>query len=203
MTLYGNTFHQHREMKSKELMRDVLTRLIFNQAMREKFRFFAKNATDLVSMCRRVKYLSRMRFLTLVIQFEKELSYLTWVFDKKLRGFKGPNSKGMKKKEKYYDGICQKLQGLKSNIDEIKDQQDAMKREGHENDEDRPPLRQKCENLVDEHIHTYSKFMFASYMLDYTIWAYLKNAKYVAGLKKKLGSPAIYSSEEFRKASQV
>ena len=105
MTLYGNIFHQHREMKSKEILHDVLTRLIFNQAMRDKFRFFAKNATDLVRMCRRVKYLSRMRLLTLVMQFERELSYLTWVFDKKLRAFKGPNSKGYK----YYDGIFQKL----------------------------------------------------------------------------------------------
>jgi len=95
-------------MKSKEILRDVLTRLIFNQAMRDKFRFFAKNATDLVSMCRRVKYLSRMRLLTLVAEFEKELSYLTWVFDKKLRAFKSIKVKGYK----YYDGIFQKLQVL-------------------------------------------------------------------------------------------
>lgn len=159
-------------------MQDVLTRLIFNQAMKDKFRFFAKNATDLVSMCRRVKYLSRMRLLTLVMEFEKELSYLTWVFDKKLRGFKGPNSKGYK----YYDGIFQKLQDLK-------DQRDAMKRDG----QDRPPLR----------VVEYSKFTFACYMLDYTIWAYLKSAKHVAELKEKLGSPAIYSSEEFRRATRA
>ena len=62
-----------------------------------------------------------------------------------------------------------------------------MEHEGQE----RPPLR----------VVEYSKFTFCSYMLDYTIWAYLKNAKYVADLKQKLGSPAIYSSEEFRLAS--
>jgi len=40
-------------------------------------------------------------------------------------------------------------------------------------------------------------------MLDYTIWAYLKNAKDVIELKQKLGSPAIYSSEEFRLLNQL
>jgi hypothetical protein len=99
--MYGNAFHPHRENKSKEVVRDVLTRLIFNQAMRDKFRFFAKNGNALVSLIRRVKYLSKMRLLTFVIEFDKELSYLTWVYDKKLKGFKGPNSKGFK----YYESI--------------------------------------------------------------------------------------------------
>lgn len=99
--MFGAVFHPHREQKCKEAVRGVLTRLVFNQAMKEKFRVFAKNGNNLVSLIRRIKYISRMKLLTVVIEFDRELSYLSWVFDKKLKGFKGPNSKGFK----YYDSI--------------------------------------------------------------------------------------------------
>ena len=122
--------------------------------MKEKFRVFAKNARNLYDLILRVKYLSRMKLLTVVMEFDRELSYLSWVFDKKLKGFKGPNSKGFK----YYDAIYRKLQGLS-------DDREAMKSKGVSN----PPLR----------VVEYSKFAHASYMLDYTIWAYLRNGKYL------------------------
>jgi|APSaa5957512535_1039671.scaffolds.fasta_scaffold447834_2 hypothetical protein len=56
-----------------------------------------------------------------------------------------------------------------------------------------PPLR----------VVEYSKFAHATYMLDYTIWAYLKNGASIESLKKKLGAPAIYSNTTFQKATRT
>jgi hypothetical protein len=76
--------------------------------------------------------------------FDDEVIYLKWYFDKKLRGFKSRTSKGFK----LYNNVVLRIQNL----------QDFGR-----DDEETPT---SPASLVGQ----YSRLMYSSHMLDFTIW---------------------------------
>jgi hypothetical protein len=91
--------------------------------------------------------LSKWRIATILKEFDDEIVYLKWYFDKKLKGFKSRTSKGFK----LYNNVALRLQNL----------QDFGRHE--EETTDTSPTF-----LVEQ----YSRLMYASHMLDYTIWSF-------------------------------
>ena len=89
--------------------------------------------------------LSKWRNITILKEFDDEIVYLKWCFDKKLKGFKSRTSKGFK----LYNNIALRLQNLQD-----------FGRHDEEMTDTSPTL------LVEQ----YSRLMYASHMLDFTIW---------------------------------
>ena len=89
--------------------------------------------------------LSKWRNATILKEFDDEIVYLKWCFDKKLKGFKSRTSKGFK----LYNNIVLRLQNLQ---DFGRDEEEAT------------PTSPTF--LVEQ----YSRLMYASHMLDFTIW---------------------------------
>ena len=178
MTLYAQVFHSHRVEKSNHIVRSVLERVLFSLAIRERVQAFLRNREELVRLWRRATYLGRMRLATVTSQFDEEVVYLTWFYDRKLKGYKNQNTKQFK----YYNGIFKKLKALKDGR--------AVRQEG--------PLGQPPHLVVD-----YSRLARARYMLEFTTWQYLRAQRKLKALLAEDSTAKVYTQPSYRNAARL
>ena len=170
MTLYAQVFHSHRIEKSKRMIRSVLERLVVCDKMYVSIAQFLMKGRKLVSLCRRTTYLGRMRLAAVTSKLDEEVVYLTWFYDRKLRGYRNQNTKSFK----MYSNVYKKLKALKDSREKEIEDARAVRQSGALGqpllmDGERVVL--DCSRLIEyECIGYYLRYRRAGYMLEFTIW---------------------------------
>lgn len=145
-TLFAATFGETRCLKAKRVVTGFLLRHHTIKVLSEKFREFVKSGYQLQGAIRRAKSNSAFRFAWLAVKVAKEVRYLQWFYEKKLKAAKAA------KPQKEFNSILNKLHNLEE--------------EGQGQPGQGPEGRQKISLYIDR--------MRAEYLLDYSIWYYVR-----------------------------
>lgn len=169
-SLLGATFTETRIEKAKNVITGFLLRLETIQILQEKFLRFAKACHELQAAIRRAKSNSAYRYASLVVKFDKEVRYLQWLYEKKLKQNTG-------KKAKDLNNILNKLANLTN---------EGFGRPGTS------PEGKK-------HILLYVDRMCAEYLLDYSIWYFVRLTVKMEKLTEEaeLKKTNVYQNKQF------
>lgn len=111
------------------------------------------------------------------MMFSKEVDYLVWVYEKKLKHLKGPHGKT----HKQIENIIDKLQKVKD--------------PGYGKDYFHFPVPISRQGL--EIIKLYQERMSAEYTLDYSIWEFVKMEYQRRKLESEYKGKNIYTEKEY------
>ena len=146
--------------------------------MRERIQSFVRNGEELLRLCRRTTYLGHKRLATITSKFDEEVVYLTWFYDRKLKGYRSQNTKNFK----YYSGIFKKLKALKDGREVRQDE----------------PLGQPPPIVVD-----FSRLARAGYMLEFTIWQYFRTQRKLKALLKESSTINLHAEPRYINATRL
>ena len=144
-SLFGATFTENGIEKAKGMVTGFLGRQKTIEILSAKFRDFVKSSYQLQASIRRAKSNSVFRYASLAVKVAKEVRYLQWYYERKLKTTTG-------KKSKEVNMILNKLA--------------IITNEGDGNPGCSPQGR--------EHILLYIDRMCAEYLLDYSIWYFVR-----------------------------
>lgn len=152
LTILAPSFYENKCEKSKVIIQKTLARYDFIKTFKAKSRKIMDQLHRIQSLWKRAIINSGWRRLFCAMAFSKEVDYLVWVYEKKLKFLKGPHSKT----HKFYETTIEKLHkvkdpGVGSNYHFFP-----------------CPISHQALEIIKK----YQERMSAEYTLDYSIWQF-------------------------------